>query len=153
MTCLAGCQFINDWNWRLPLALAGVPGLFILFAGIMLPDSPNSLAERSKPEEALVVLKRIRGVEDVDVEYADILEAARQSRLIKNPYGEHHSLSPYGLSKECKPFLALKGHSLKYRVPDPNLRPRNIAGLCMGEDFEWRGLQEKKLIASVLQPI
>jgi hypothetical protein len=32
------------------------------------------------------VLERLRGVKDVDAEYEDILEAARQSRLIKSPY-------------------------------------------------------------------
>ena len=32
------------------------------------------------------VLQRARGVEDVSVELDDIVEAARQSRLIKNPY-------------------------------------------------------------------
>ena len=36
----------------------------------------------------LQVLQRIRGVPNVEVEYADIVEAARQSNLIKNPYGQ-----------------------------------------------------------------
>ena len=34
----------------------------------------------------LQVLARCRGVEDVTVEFADIVEAARQSNLIKQPY-------------------------------------------------------------------
>ena len=34
----------------------------------------------------LQVLQKARGVEDVDIELEDITEAARQSRLIKNPY-------------------------------------------------------------------
>ena len=32
------------------------------------------------------MLQRARGVKDVSVELDDIVEAARQSRLIKNPY-------------------------------------------------------------------
>ena len=32
------------------------------------------------------VLQRARGVDNVDVELEDILDAARQSRLIRNPY-------------------------------------------------------------------
>lgn len=35
----------------------------------------------------LQVLRKIRGVDNVEVEYADIVEAARQSNLIKHPYG------------------------------------------------------------------
>ena len=50
-----GSQFIHPWGWRLPLALAGVPGLFILMAGLILPDSPKSLLERGKDVEALRV--------------------------------------------------------------------------------------------------
>lgn len=82
-----GSQFIHPWGWRLPLALAGAPGLWILLAGLILPDSPNSLAERGKYEQGLKVLRKIRGVQNVDVEFADIVEAARQSKLVKNPYG------------------------------------------------------------------
>ena len=32
------------------------------------------------------VLQRARGVDNIDVELGDILDAARQSRLIRNPY-------------------------------------------------------------------
>jgi sugar porter (SP) family MFS transporter len=43
---------------------------------MFLPDTPNSLLERGMPDEAKRVLKRIRGVDDVDAEYEDIQEAA-----------------------------------------------------------------------------
>ena len=32
------------------------------------------------------VLQRARGVENVEIELEDIVEAARQSRMVKNPY-------------------------------------------------------------------
>ena len=32
------------------------------------------------------MLQRARGVDNVDIELEDIVEAARQSRMIKNPY-------------------------------------------------------------------
>lgn len=38
------------------------------------------------PTWAVQVLERCRGVPQVDVEFEDIVEAARQSNLIKNPY-------------------------------------------------------------------
>lgn len=47
-----GSQYIKPWGWRLPLAIAGGPGLFIMLAGIILPESPPSLCERNKYEEA-----------------------------------------------------------------------------------------------------
>ena len=42
---------IHPWGWRLPLALAGAPGLIILIAGIVLPDSPVSYIERGHLEK------------------------------------------------------------------------------------------------------
>lgn len=50
-----GSQYIKPWGWRLPLALAGAPGIFIFVAGLILPESPNSLAEREKYEQAAKV--------------------------------------------------------------------------------------------------
>lgn len=50
---ITGRRFCGCRGWRLPLALAGAPGLWILFAGLVLPDSPNSLAERGRYDEAL----------------------------------------------------------------------------------------------------
>ena len=50
-----GSQHIHTWGWRLPLALAGAPGIFILLAGVVLPESPNSLAERGKYTQAAQV--------------------------------------------------------------------------------------------------
>lgn len=50
-----GSQYIKPWGWRLPLALAGGPGIFIFVAGLVLPESPNSLAERGRYEEAAKV--------------------------------------------------------------------------------------------------
>lgn len=43
---------------------------------MFLTDTPNSLLERGMPDEAKRVLKRIRGVDNVDAEYEDIQEAA-----------------------------------------------------------------------------
>ena len=41
--------------------------------GILLPETPNSLIERGHLEEARRVLKKIRGTENIDVEYEDIV--------------------------------------------------------------------------------
>ncbi|EIE22371.1 general substrate transporter [Coccomyxa subellipsoidea C-169] len=81
-----GAQYIHPWGWRLSLGIAGVPGIIIFLAGLVLPDSPSSLAERGRFDKARHVLERCRGVQNVDIEYEDIMEAARQSNLIKSPY-------------------------------------------------------------------
>jgi hypothetical protein len=41
-----GTYNIRPWGWRLSLGLASVPGTILLFGGLFLPDSPNSLIER-----------------------------------------------------------------------------------------------------------
>ena len=48
-------------RWRVSLAGAGVPALMLLVAGVLLPDSPSSLAERGHPGPARAVLQRVRG--------------------------------------------------------------------------------------------
>lgn len=52
---LPGTQFIRPWGWRLSLALAGTPGILIICASIVLPESPSSLAERGHLEHAFKV--------------------------------------------------------------------------------------------------
>ena len=39
------------WGWRLSLGFAFVPSFILCMGGIFLPDSPNSLLERGKPEQ------------------------------------------------------------------------------------------------------
>ena len=60
---------VTDWSegWRLSLGLAAVPALMLLLGGLCLPESPNSLLERGRRDEALAVLRLMRGVRDVDV--------------------------------------------------------------------------------------
>lgn len=60
-----------------PLSLhTTVPAVVLTLGGLLLPDTPNSLAARGKRQEALAVLRRVRGVEDVDAEFSDICAAA-----------------------------------------------------------------------------
>ncbi|KAG8373719.1 hypothetical protein BUALT_Bualt11G0054000 [Buddleja alternifolia] len=79
-------QISGGWGWRVSLGLAAVPALIILIASFFLSDTPNSLVERGMEEEAKAVLKRIRGVENVDVEFEDMLAARNEARLVKNPW-------------------------------------------------------------------
>ncbi len=59
----------------------------LLFCGsVLLPDTPNSLVARGMPEEGRAVLKRIRGTEQIDAEYEDIIDNLEQSKNAENPY-------------------------------------------------------------------
>lgn len=55
------------WGWRLSLGLAAVPGAVVLLLALLLDDTPNGLAERGKSEEALRVLRKIRGSEGASI--------------------------------------------------------------------------------------
>lgn len=76
---ILAAQLINygaqdlTWGWRLSLGLAGVPAVLLFIGGLVLPETPNSLAERGRTAEAKAVLQRLRGTQDVEVEMADIV--------------------------------------------------------------------------------
>ncbi|KAF6164564.1 hypothetical protein GIB67_025390 [Kingdonia uniflora] len=74
------------WGWRLSLALAAVPALIVCVGALFLPDTPNCLIDREKPEEAKATLKRIRGTDDVDEEYNDLVLASKASKLVTSPW-------------------------------------------------------------------
>ncbi|KAL2537194.1 Sugar transport protein 1 [Forsythia ovata] len=76
----------GGWGWRLSLGLVGVPAIIIIISSFFLPDTPNSLVDRGREEEAKTLLKRIRGVENIDPEFNDILAARNEARLLQNPW-------------------------------------------------------------------
>ncbi|PPD77398.1 hypothetical protein GOBAR_DD25678 [Gossypium barbadense] len=53
----------GGWGWRLSLGEAVVPGLIFFFGCFFLTDSPNSLLECDKFEEAKVQPQKIRGID------------------------------------------------------------------------------------------
>ncbi|GAA0159214.1 hypothetical protein Leryth_014352 [Lithospermum erythrorhizon] len=76
----------DGWGWRLSLGFAGLPAIIIIIASIYLPDTPNSLLEREKHREARELLQRIRGVDNVDAEYNDLVLAGLESKKIEHPW-------------------------------------------------------------------
>ncbi|KAJ4953981.1 hypothetical protein NE237_030813 [Protea cynaroides] len=55
-----------EWGWRLSLGLAVVPALIMTLGALLISDTPSSLVERGKLEEAERALRRARGV-DTDI--------------------------------------------------------------------------------------
>ncbi|MBA0568639.1 hypothetical protein Golob_006117 [Gossypium lobatum] len=76
----------GGWGWRLSLGGAMVPALIITVGSLVLPDTPNSMIERGRTEEARAKLKKIRGVDDVDEEFRDLVSASDASKLVEHPW-------------------------------------------------------------------
>ncbi|XP_012068036.1 sugar transport protein 8 isoform X2 [Jatropha curcas] len=58
----------------------------ILIANIINYETPTSLIERGKMEKGLSTLKKIRGVDDVEKEFAEISNAVEFAKQIKHPF-------------------------------------------------------------------
>ncbi|OWM88956.1 hypothetical protein CDL15_Pgr020910 [Punica granatum] len=76
----------GGWGWRVSLALAGVPALFMTIGSIFLPDTPNSIIERGHHEEAKRMLQKIRGTEIVDAEFEDLIAASEAAKKVQQPW-------------------------------------------------------------------
>ncbi|XP_052208884.1 sugar transport protein 1-like [Diospyros lotus] len=76
----------GGWGWRLSLGGAVVPALIFIVGSLALPDTPNSLIERGKCDEARDRLQKIRGVADIDEEFNDLLAASEASKKVQHPW-------------------------------------------------------------------
>ncbi|GKV42763.1 hypothetical protein SLEP1_g50137 [Rubroshorea leprosula] len=76
----------GGWGWRLSLGLAGIPATLLTLGALMVVDTPNSLIERGYMEEGKAVLKRIRGTENVEPEFLELVEASRVAKQVKHPF-------------------------------------------------------------------
>ncbi|KAG5616097.1 hypothetical protein H5410_015921 [Solanum commersonii] len=74
------------WGWRVSLGGAAVPALVILISSLFLDNTPSSLIQRGKTEEAEQLLKKIRGVYNVNAELKDLVEASEASKKVQHPW-------------------------------------------------------------------
>ncbi|GKU95346.1 hypothetical protein SLEP1_g8717 [Rubroshorea leprosula] len=79
-------QIKGGWGWRLSLGGAFVPAAIIFLGSFLLSDTPNSLIERDRLDEAKVLLKKVRGVPNVDEEFNDLVAASEASKQVKHPW-------------------------------------------------------------------
>ncbi|XP_026661374.1 sugar transport protein 14-like [Phoenix dactylifera] len=77
---------LHPWGWRLSLGLAMVPATLMFVGGIFLPETPNSLVEQGKLDEARIILEKVRGTHKVDAEFEDLKEASEAARAVKHPF-------------------------------------------------------------------
>ncbi|XVE66012.1 hypothetical protein DITRI_Ditri08aG0047400 [Diplodiscus trichospermus] len=76
----------GGWGWRLSLGLAGIPALLLTVGAFLVVDSPNSLVERGHLEEGKAVLRRIRGTDNIEPEFLELVEASRVAKQVKHPF-------------------------------------------------------------------
>eukprot|EP00257_Ricinus_communis_P019630 XP_015578673.1 hexose carrier protein HEX6 isoform X1 [Ricinus communis] len=77
----------GGWGWRISLAMAAVPAAILTFGALFLPETPNSLIQRSNDHErAKLMLQRVRGTTDVQAELDDLIKASIISRTIQHPF-------------------------------------------------------------------
>ncbi|GAB2269734.1 Hexose carrier protein hex6 [Dionaea muscipula] len=75
-------QIKRGWGWRLSLGLVAVPALVLTLGAIFLPETPNSLIQRTDGQEkAKVMLQKIRGTSNVQEELDHLIEASLASKL------------------------------------------------------------------------
>ncbi|CAA3007788.1 sugar transport 8-like [Olea europaea subsp. europaea] len=80
-----GTSMVHPYGWRLSLGLAAVPAVVLLFGSLIITETPPSLVERGKEAEGKAALIKIRGVNDVDTEFQQIVAACEQARQVKQP--------------------------------------------------------------------
>lgn len=81
-----GTNKIHPWGWRLSLSLAGIPAVLLTLGAHFMVDTPNSLIERGRIEEGKSTLKKIRGTNNVELEFNEIVEASRIAHDVKHPF-------------------------------------------------------------------
>ncbi|XP_027366363.1 sugar transport protein 13-like [Abrus precatorius] len=76
----------GGWGWRLSLGLGGLPALLLTLGAFLVVDTPNSLIERGHLEEGKAVLRKIRGINNVEPEFLELVEASRVAKEVKHPF-------------------------------------------------------------------
>ncbi|XP_043690899.1 sugar transport protein 8-like [Telopea speciosissima] len=76
----------HPWGWRLSLAIAAAPALVLFLGSFYITETPTSLIERKKYEKGKAILKKIRGVEDVEPEFEQIVRASEVAEQVKHPF-------------------------------------------------------------------
>ncbi|XP_047326217.1 sugar carrier protein C-like [Impatiens glandulifera] len=79
-------QIKGGWGWRLSLGGAVFPALIIILGSCCLPETANSMIERGQLDQARVQLRRIRGVDNVDDEFNDLVAASEASKKVHHPW-------------------------------------------------------------------
>lgn len=71
----------HSWGWRLSLGLAVVPAVVMTIGALLISDTPSSLVERGKLEEAKQSLIKVRGKDaEIEAELAYLIKKSEASK-------------------------------------------------------------------------
>ncbi|KAE9606451.1 hypothetical protein Lal_00013980 [Lupinus albus] len=76
----------GGWGWRVSLGLAGIPAVFLIVGAVLVVETPNSLIERGLLLEGKDVLRKIRGSDNIEPEFLELVEASRVAKEVKHPF-------------------------------------------------------------------
>lgn len=73
-------------GWRISLGVGAVPAVMLCIGALFLGDTPNSLIERGQREAAKKMLQRIRGIDNVEEEFQDLIDACEAAKKVEHPW-------------------------------------------------------------------
>ncbi|KAL8153642.1 hypothetical protein V2J09_011402, partial [Rumex salicifolius] len=103
---------IHPNGWRYSLGGAIVPAFLLFIGGFIITETPTSLVEHDKVDEGRAALRRIRGVDDVEAELQQVVEACTQAKLVKSPFNKlrkKQSLPPLAIGMLMQVFQQMTG--------------------------------------------
>ena len=63
-----------------------LPAGLMFIGALFLPETPNSLVEQGKLDEARRVLERVRGTDKIEDEFKDLVEASEAAQAVRHPF-------------------------------------------------------------------
>lgn len=82
--CINYATAKHTWGWRLSLGLAVVPAAVMTIGAFLISDTPSSLVERGKIDQARKALQKIRGSSiDVEPELKELIKWTEVSKSVQ----------------------------------------------------------------------
>lgn len=76
----------HPYGWRISLGVGAVPAILLCVGSLCLDETPNSLIERGQYAKAKSMLQKIRGTENVEEEYQDLVDASEAASKVDHPW-------------------------------------------------------------------
>lgn len=79
---------LGDNGWRVALGVGGIPALIMTIGAFFIPDTPSSLIQRGKVNEARRSLQKVRGIDsDTESELNDLVNHNENIKAVnQDPY-------------------------------------------------------------------